>query len=481
MAVSIAKLAIHLTTDTSQMVAGFAKAKGMAAGFAGSMGGAGGGGLGSLLGMGASFGPQGAAIAAVAAGLAAAAAAASKLAVEGIRVNAALERAQAQFTAFIGDADKASELLGGFRSFAQSTTFGFEELAASGKTLLAMGSSAEQVQGQLFMLGELAAGSGSSVEDLAMLLGQVQTAGRLMTQDLNQFSGRGIGLLEELSRQFGVSGAEIRKMAEEGKIGYGDVVKALANMTTGTGNFAGQTEALAGTLAGKWDQLKDKVSQFAGTVMTMAMPVIKDIVDQLTFAVEQMDMWSRFFGSMAGYKFPEMPEPLTPEERAAEIQALAEAAKLQQEQADAIKAAKAEAEAMMAAQTKMQDDLKRRGEQLTNSLKDPAEKYADEIRNANELLDEGMITWETYSRAIQKAGGELDKLNETKKSMDKPVSNPAILRGSQAAFSAVNQHRDGIKSQLEAQKKSNELLKKANEQREQLLKKKGLQIREVTL
>jgi hypothetical protein len=56
--------------------------------------------------------------------------------------------------------------------------------------------------------------------------------------------------------------------------------------------------------------------------------------------------------------------------------------------------------------------LEDEGRVLTESVMTPTEIYAKTIENINMLLDEGVISQETYNRAINKAGEELNKLGE---------------------------------------------------------------------
>ncbi len=104
------------------------------------------------------------------------------------------------------------------------------------------------------------------------------------------------------------------------------------------------------------------------------------------------------------------------------------------ELATAEKARKAEEEA-----AKAREALEKRGIQLAESLRTPIEKYTDTIADLDMLLSEGVISWETYERAVKKANDELEKSEEFKKREIKAIERQAVgivTRGSAAALSA---------------------------------------------
>ena len=65
-------------------------------------------------------------------------------------------------------------------------------MAQGAKQLLAYGLEAEKVNETLVRLGDIAAGLSIPLGDLVYLYGTTMAQGRLFTQDLNQFTGRGI-------------------------------------------------------------------------------------------------------------------------------------------------------------------------------------------------------------------------------------------------------------------------------------------------
>ena len=130
----------------------------------------------------------------------------------------------------LGSKSKADALMGQLIDTAAKTPFEMSEVAEASKMLLAYGMEGSKVNETLIRLGDIAAGLSMPLKDLAFLYGTTMVQGRLYTQDLNQFLGRGIPLADELAKQFGKNKSEVKKLVEEGKIGFPEVQKAIGSV-----------------------------------------------------------------------------------------------------------------------------------------------------------------------------------------------------------------------------------------------------------
>ena len=70
------------------------------------------------------------------------------------------------------------------------------------------------------MLGNVAAGVGSQLGDLAYLYGTLRTQGRAYAVDIRQFAGRGIPIYEELAKVLRVTKDNVSELVKEGKVGF---------------------------------------------------------------------------------------------------------------------------------------------------------------------------------------------------------------------------------------------------------------------
>lgn len=179
----------------------------------------------------------------------------------GVKLASDYEQATITLSTMLGSADRAKELLKDLSKTAAATPFELPELVTATKKLVAFGVAQGEVIPTLTRLGDVAAGLGVPFAELADLYGKNKVQGRIMTEDLNQYSGRGINVLGELAKQFKVNEATVRKYAEEGKISFSDIELAFKNMAGEGGKFFGLMAAQSKSLAGLFSTASDTVGQ----------------------------------------------------------------------------------------------------------------------------------------------------------------------------------------------------------------------------
>ncbi|GAB2586614.1 tape measure protein [Spirosoma areae] len=167
------------------------------------------------------------------------------------------EQTKLAYTQFAGD--KAGQVYQGLNTFANQTAFSNEEILAGGRTMLAAGYRADEIVPMANTVGNIAAGAGKNYGDLIASVAKIKQKGFVDGGELHQEFG-GTPLMEVLQKNLGVDGEELFKMAEAHKIKYSDLVKAMVDMTTGKGIFAGYLEKDMNTTKGK-------LSTFLGTLM----------------------------------------------------------------------------------------------------------------------------------------------------------------------------------------------------------------------
>lgn len=167
------------------------------------------------------------------------------------------QQLEVAFKTMLGSKVQADKLMSELIQTAATTPFDLKSIAGGAKSLLAYGSSAAEVNKELIMLGDVAAGLSIPLGDLVYLYGTTRTQGRMYTMDLNQFLGRGIPLADELAKQFGVGKDKVKELVEAGKVGFPNVQKALQDMTSEGGKFGGLMEAQSKTIIGQISNLGD--------------------------------------------------------------------------------------------------------------------------------------------------------------------------------------------------------------------------------
>jgi tape measure domain-containing protein len=197
-------------------------------------------------------------------------AAALGIGVKAVNAAADFEQTKVAFTTLIGDAAKAEQTLGKLRELGAQTPFEFPDLAEAGRKLIAFGESADTVPESLRRIGDISAGVQAPISEIAELYGKARVQGRLFGEDINQLTNRGIPIIQELAKQFGVSDSEVKKLVESGQVGFPNIEKAFVSLTSQGGKFAGMMEAQSKTTAGLFSTLKDTVNE---VFLTLGQPI----------------------------------------------------------------------------------------------------------------------------------------------------------------------------------------------------------------
>lgn len=203
-------------------------------------------------------------------------------------VRGEFQKLEISFKTMLGSEQKAVSLMDQLVKTAATTPFSMGDIANSAKQLLAYGLEAEKVNDTLIRLGDIAAGLSIPINDLAYLYGTTMVQGRLYTQDLNQFLGRGIPLMDELAKQFGVAESEVKKLVEEGKVGFPQVQQAIVNLTSEGSKFGGLMEAQSHTIAGQISNIEDQIEQMFNEIGKSSEGVINGT---LSLTSEMIEHW----------------------------------------------------------------------------------------------------------------------------------------------------------------------------------------------
>lgn len=196
--------------------------------------------------------------------------AAFKGAASGITLAAQLEQVGVAFETMLGSGQAAQALMDQLTKFSAETPFEFPEIAATAKKLLAFGVGASDMIGKLKMLGDISAGIGAPLEDIAAIYGKIKSRGQLTGETLNQMAERGIPIYRALADTLHVSQSQVAGLVTAGKIGFPQVDAALGSLTKTGGQFAGMMEKQSHTLAGLWSTLTDNIGlAAAGLVKTI--------------------------------------------------------------------------------------------------------------------------------------------------------------------------------------------------------------------
>ena len=185
----------------------------------------------------------------------------------GIEFNLFMQQSELAFTTMLGSAQEAQSFLDDMLTFAKTTPFAYPDLVQSARVMRAFGIETESIIPILGTLGDAVVATGGSskdIEGLATVFGQMSSSGKLMLQDINQLTTRGIPALQIIANKTGMSMQEVRDAISEGSISSQDAINMLvdgiANGTDGiagsTAKFGGLMEEMKGTLHGSLDSMR---------------------------------------------------------------------------------------------------------------------------------------------------------------------------------------------------------------------------------
>ncbi len=203
-----------------------------------------------------------------------------------INVRGEFQKTSIAFETMLGSKEKADALMAQMVETAAKTPFDLQGVTSGAKQLLAYGTSADKVNETLVRLGNIASGLSIPLGELVYLYGTSMSQGRLFTQDVNQFMGRGIPLVAELSKELGKTESEIRKMVTEGKVGFPELQKVIENMTNEGGKFYNLMEMQSTTLSGQisnlgdaWDSMLNSIGEETQGIASMTISAVTSIIE----------------------------------------------------------------------------------------------------------------------------------------------------------------------------------------------------------
>lgn len=221
-----------------------------------------------------------------------------------INVRGEFQQLEIAFGTMLGSAEQASTLMKQLTNTAATTPFDLKGVANSAKQLLAYGESAENVNDTLVRLGNIASGLSIPLNDLTYLYGTTMVQGRLFTQDVRQFMGRGIPLVQELSKALGKTTDEINQMVTDGKIGFEEVKLVLNNLTNQGGMFYGLMEQQSKSLTGQisnledaWDMMLNEIGQNSEGVLSGGIGVVASLVENYDKCLQVLGTLVTLYGT----------------------------------------------------------------------------------------------------------------------------------------------------------------------------------------
>lgn len=219
----------------------------------------------------------------------------------GISSASGLQSTNTNMQLLIGNTQQANKVMGDLYTFSRNTPFTFPEVADAAKTLLQYGATAQNVLGITEQLGNVVAVTGANYQHLADIYGQVNAAGKIQMNDVQQLTENGVPIMQEMAKVTGTSMAQISQDMLNSSVSAQVFDKAM------------QEIAPSNALSQMADNLTTRMSSLQGALRSVAFEILGINIDPIRgFVVE------------AGGLFDELStgvENLAKELRSPEIQA----------------------------------------------------------------------------------------------------------------------------------------------------------------
>ncbi len=202
------------------------------------------------------------------------------------------------FETMLGSAEEAAAYMNKLRDYASSTPFELSDITSAATVLLGFSVSAEKSCDVMAQLGDIAAVTGTSLKELAMIYGKVSAIG-LDTETVNQLAERSVDVRAVLAQRDGLSVAEVQKRIAGKQYGQKDLDFVLSALTAEGGKFYGATERQANSLKGLFSTMRDGVNDVAVAIGNKLLPLIKEVTQRAMQALPVIKQWVESWGVVA--------------------------------------------------------------------------------------------------------------------------------------------------------------------------------------
>lgn len=217
-----------------------------------------------------------------------------------MNVRGEFQQLEIAFGTMLGNGEKANKLMSQLVNTAAKTPFDLKGIAQGAKQLLAYGIAADDVNDTLVRLGDIAAGLSVPLNDLVYLYGTTMVQGRMFTQDLRQFQGRGVPLMEALANTMGVAKDEVSDLVSTGKVGAAEFQKAILSLTDEGSKFGGLMDKQSKSITGQIGNIQDGIDMMFNEIGQKSEGFINKALSGVSNLVENYEKVGKAVLAVAG-------------------------------------------------------------------------------------------------------------------------------------------------------------------------------------
>lgn len=195
-----------------------------------------------------------------------------------VKSAADLEKLETSFISLTGGAAEAAAMMKQLNEFTANTPFQIDAVAKAARQLIASGTNVSQVNQQLQFLGDIAATSGTSIDEIAAIFAKVNAKGKVELENLNQLAERGIPIFKALADATGLPADALGAGAVSVEQ-FNQVLQGFAEQ----GGFAeGAMDRLSKTAAGRFSTALDNAKIALANVGEQVLPLVNEGLQKFT-------------------------------------------------------------------------------------------------------------------------------------------------------------------------------------------------------
>lgn len=195
-----------------------------------------------------------------------------------VKSAADLETLETSFISLTGGAKQARDMVADLNKFTAETPFQLEAVGKAARQLIAAGTDISEVNMQLKFLGDIAATSGSSIDEIAAIFAKVQAKGKVELENLNQLAERGIPIFTALSEATGLLPSELGA----GAVSVQQFTETLKSFAEEGGFANGAMQRLSETAAGRFSTALDNLKLAGAELGNVLLPTINKLLEFVT-------------------------------------------------------------------------------------------------------------------------------------------------------------------------------------------------------
>lgn len=217
-----------------------------------------------------------------------------------VKIRGEFEQTEIAFNTMLQSREKGNALMQEMVELAKNTPMQFSEVSQGAKQLLAYQVEAEKLTETLSMLGDISSGLGVPMSRLILVYGQVRAKGRLMGDDLRQFTEAGVPMIAMIAKNMGVAQSAVADMVSEGKVGFKEVEKVLEQLTSQGGLFYNMMEEQSKTIPGQIAKLQDEIEQMFNSIGKDSQGFVTSVIGGASSVVENYEAIGKTLGVLIG-------------------------------------------------------------------------------------------------------------------------------------------------------------------------------------